>query len=123
MKKKDLLSIERIINIINELNILTNGKDSNYFFDSLELNALIDLIYEIDININKISFDLKEKYPNINWAVVASEKDYDEVMGPSINIGTVWRLASKDLNDTLMEKLNQLLVNEIPAYYKNICSK
>ena len=51
------------------------------------------------------------------------EKDYDEVMGPSINIGTVWRLASKDLNDALMEKLNQLLVNEIPAYYKNICSK
>ena len=123
MKKKDLLAIERIINVINELNILTKGKDSNYFFDSLELNTLIDLIYEVDKNINKISFDLKEKYSNINWSVVASEKDYDEVMGPSINIGTVWRLASNDLNDALMKKLNELLVKEIPEYYKNLCSK
>ena len=57
MKKKDLLAIERIISVINELNILTKGKDSNYFFDSLELNALIDLIYEVDQNINKISFE------------------------------------------------------------------
>lgn len=123
MKKKDLLAIERIISVINELNILTKGKDSNYFFDSLELNALIDLIYEIDQNINKISFDLKEKYSNINWSVVASEKDYDEVMGPSINVGTVWRLASNDLNDALMKKLNELLVKEIPEYYKDLCSK
>lgn len=123
MKKKDLLAIERIISVINELNILTKGKDSSYFFDSLEINALLDLIYEVDVNINKISFELKEKYSTINWSVVASEKDYDEVMGPSINLGTVWKLASGGLNDALTDKLNQLLVSEIPDYYKNVCSK
>ena len=44
-------------------------------------------------------------------------------MGPSINIGTVWRLASNDLNDALMKKLNELLVKEIPEYYKDLYSK
>lgn len=86
MNKKSLLAIERIISCINELDILTKNKDAEYFYNSFEMNVLIELIYEIEDNLNKISENLKLKYDNINWQFIEKEHYYDEVMGRSLKI-------------------------------------
>jgi len=126
MNKKSIVAIERIISCINELSILTKGRDDNYFYDSFEMIALLDLIYEIDRNINKISPKIKEKYSTIDWNVIENRKHIDEKTGErwnSMNIGKAWELASGVIKDELLDKLNKLLENELPIYYTSYCNK
>lgn len=123
MNKKSLLAIERIISCINELDILTKNKDADYFYKSFEMNMVLDLIYEIENSLNKISDNIKLKYDNVDWQVVEKAHYYDEVMGSSLKINKAWELANKIIKDKLLNNLNIILEKEIPEYYKNLCNK
>ena len=126
MNKKSILAIERIISYIRELSIITKGRDDKYFYNSFEFNILLDLIYEIDNNLNKISPKVKEKYSNIDWKVIEKRKYIDEVTGErwnSMNVGETWILANGIIKDELLDKLNDLLEKELSTYYTNYCNK
>ena len=123
MNKKSLLAIERIISCINELTILTKAKKAEYFYDSFEMIALIDLLNEIELNINKINIKIKNKYNNIDWKIIEKEKKYDDVFGESLNLGKAWELSSTILRNSLLNDLIKLLEQEIPNYYKKLCNK
>jgi len=123
MNKKSLLAIERIISCINELIILTKDKKAEYFYNSFEMNALIDLLNQIELNINKINNKIKNKYNNIDWKIIEKEKKYDDVFGESLSIGKTWDLSSNILKNTLLNDLIKLLEEEIPNYYKKLCNK
>ena len=79
MNKRTLVAIERIITCINELSIITKNKSVEYFYDSFEMNILLDILQEIELNLDKISIKIKEKYKNIDWDIIKKEKHYDEV--------------------------------------------
>lgn len=112
MNKKSLLAIERIIACINELKILTKDKEAEYFFDSLEMNVLIDLVSEIEVNLSKVNRNIKDKYKYINWDIIQKAKKYDEVFGESFNLGEVWELASITLKNELFNDLEMVLTQE-----------
>lgn len=120
MNKRTLLAIERIITCINELSIITKNKSVEYFYDSFEINILFDILHEIELNLDKISIKIKEKYKNIDWDIIKKEKHYDEVFGESLNLGKAWILASTTLKDNLLNKLIALLEEETPNYYKEL---
>lgn len=123
MNKKSLIAIERIISCINELSILTQNKTAEYFYDSFEMNILIDLVNEIECNINKISSKIKSKYKDVDWNIIKKEKHYDAVLGESLNIGKIWQLSSKTLKDELLVNLSKLLKEDKPTMYKMECNK
>lgn len=120
MNKKSLLAIERIISCINELTILTKNKKAEYFYDGYEMNALIDLISEIELNLGRISNKIKNKYNKIDWKKIEKEK---ECNGMGMNIGKAWILASQTLKDEFLNDLINILEHEVPDYYKNLCNK
>ena len=74
MLKKDIKHIERIITNINELTILTKNRDSEYFYNSSEMVILCTLVNEIDDSLTDINEKLKNKYKNINWNIINSQK-------------------------------------------------
>lgn len=121
MNKKSLIAIEKIISNINELKILTNKRDAEYFYNNLEMNILIELIYNIEDNINKINQKIKEKYSHINWTIIKDKMFYDPVFKESINVGIAWNLANNEIEKSLLEELNKLLENELPDYYHKLC--
>jgi len=121
MKKESLLAIERIIACINELTILTKSKTEEYFYDSLEMNALINLIDEIELNIEKVDINIKNKYKDYNWDVIQKEQFEDEAFGMSYNLKRIWELSSSILKNELLGDLITLLEKEIPDYYYNLC--
>lgn len=121
MNKESLIAIERIITCINELTILTKDKTAEYFYDSLEMNVLINLLDEIELNLEKIDSNIKNKYKDYNWNIIKKEKIEDEVFGSSYNLESVWKLSSSILKNELLNNLNTLLEKEIPDYYYNLC--
>ncbi|MBR1414122.1 MAG: hypothetical protein IJ574_05600 [Bacilli bacterium] len=124
MNKKSLLAIERVITCINELTILTKDKKAEYFFDSWTINALIDLIYEVEDNLDKVSIKIKEKYPDIKWDIINKSKEYDKIFGEStdMNLGKVWLLASESLRKEILYDLEEVLNNELLDYYTELCN-
>lgn len=123
MNKTSLIAVERIIACINELTILTNNRNAEYFYDSLEMNALIRLLDEIEKNIEKIDNKIKNRYKDFKWDIIKKEKFEDEVFGMSYNLKTVWELSNSILKNELLNDLIKLLEKEIPEYYYNLYNK
>ena len=119
MLKKDIKHIERIITNINELAILTKNRDSEYFYNSSEMVILCTLVNEIDDSLIDINEKLKNKYKNINWNIISSQKNNEQ----SLTVGKVWELSSHLLKDDIYNELKSLLSKELPIYYKNYCDK
>ena len=122
MNKKSIIAIERILNCINELEIVCTGRDDNYFYDSYEMPILCDLVNEVEININNISTKIKRKYDNVNWCVIDSYKE-DDGEFKILKMGKVWELASTVLKKELKSKLSYILKMELPIYYTNYCNQ
>lgn len=119
MNKRSIIAIEKIITDINELNILTHGKDDEYFYDSFEFNALIEIFDDIENQLSKISDNIKNKYSNIKWNIIRdSRNEYDE-----LRVGTIWELVSHVLYEELYDKLNNILKSELPNYYRELCNR
>ena len=119
MLKKDIKHIERIITNIDELTILTKNRDSEYFYNSYEMVILCTLVDEIDDSLIDINEKLKNKYKNINWNIISSQKNNEQ----SLTVGKVWELSSHLLKDDIYNELKSLLSKELPIYYKNYCDK
>ncbi len=119
MDKRSILAIERIITNILELKIMTSGRNDDYFYDGFEMPILCGLVDEINKNISKINYKIKEKYSNVNWDVINSKKDDDN----GLKLGKIWDLASGILEKELLENLNQILEIELPTYYMDYCYK
>lgn len=122
MNDKDLVSIERILSILNELNILTKGKDAEYFYEKEEMIVLIKLIEELDENIDKIDCSLKEKYDEVDWDMVKKDKYIDDVFGTSMKLGDVWEIANK-AHEVLYNSVFNILNSELESYYHKECLK
>lgn len=122
MNKKSLLAIENIITYITELDIITKGRDDNYFYDSYEMPILCDLVYKIEINLNKISSKIKKKYNNVNWNIIDSlkENDNDYMI---LKLGKTWKLSNGILKKELYHKLRNILEIELPTYYTKYCNQ
>lgn len=120
MLKKDIKFIERIITNINELVILTSGKDDEYFYNSYEMVILCKLVDEVDLSLSSISDKLKNQYKNVKWDLVDKLKDNRD---ESLTVGKVWILSSYLLKDKLYNDLKKILTFELPIYYKKYCDK
>ena len=120
MLKKDIKFIERIITNINELVILTSGKDDEYFYNSYEMVILCKLVDEVDLCLSSISDKLKNQYKNVKWDLVDKLKDNRD---ESLTVGKVWILSSYLLKDKLYNDLKKILTFELPIYYKKYCDK
>lgn len=122
MNKKSIVAIEKILICINELEIMCNGRDDNYFYDSYEMPILCDLVNEVEINLNKISPKVKKKYDKVNWCVIDSYKEADGEFR-ILKLGKIWELASNVLKNELKQKLSNILKMELPLYYTNYCNQ
>ena len=118
MDRKSILAIEKIISCINELKIITKGKNFNYLDDRFEMPIVCGLVNDIDMSINKINSKIKNKYNNINWNVITSRVDID-----GLKLGKIWELATGVLENELYDKLNIILENELPVYYEEFCDR
>ena len=121
MNKKSIIAIEKIINNIMELDIITNGRDDNYFYDSYEMPIICGLVDDIDLNVKKISSRIIKKYNNVNWNVIDSFKEKDNGF-MALKLGNVWKLADGVLKKELYNKLLNILRIELPIYYTNYCN-
>lgn len=121
MNKKSIIAIENILSIITELKILTNNRDDNYFYDGYEMPILCDLVHDVELYIDKISNNIKNKYINIDWNIIKKLYEYDgENNGKkiySLKLGKIWELASHLLYDNFYNKLKTVLEKELPIYY------
>lgn len=122
MDKKSILAIEKIITYIMELDIMTKDRDDNYFYNSYEMPIICGLVNDIDINLKKINFKVKEKYNDINWKIFDDyyEKDDGFIVR---KLGKIWILANGILKKELYNQLRNILEIEIPIYYTNYCNK
>lgn len=119
MKKGDIINIEKITSDLNELKIMTNGRDDSYFYDGYEMNILCSLVNDIEIRINKISDNIKNKYSDIYWNII---KDNYNLEG-NLKLGTIWDLSSGILYNKLYNNLMNILEIELPVYYKKYCDR
>lgn len=122
MNKKSILAIEKIITYIKELELITKGRNDNYFYNSFEMPILCDLVDKIDRNINIISPKIKRKYGNVNWNIIDSRKEIDNGI-KILKLGKIWELSNGLLNKELYNNLNHILEIELPVYYTNYCNK
>lgn len=122
MNKKSILAIEKIITYIKELELITKGRNDNYFYNSFEMPILCDLVDKIDRNINIISPKIKRKYGNVNWNIIDSRKETDNGI-KILKLGKIWELSNGLLNKELYNNLNHILEIELPVYYTNYCNK
>lgn len=122
MNKKSILAIEKIITYIKELELITKGRNDNYFYNSFEMPILCDLVDKIDRNINIISPIIKRKYGNVNWNIIDSRKEIDNGI-KILKLGKIWELSNGLLNKELYNNLNHILEIELPVYYTNYCNK
>lgn len=118
MNKTSIKAIERIIACLNEIRILTRGRDDKYFYDSYETPVVCDLFNEIDNNMQKISSSIKQKYNNVNWNIIDSCKHYDFEDFQSLKLRDVMSLAFGGLYNELYDSLNTILEENIREYYK-----
>ena len=122
MNKKSILAIEKIITYIKELELITKGRNDNYFYNSFEMPILCDLVDKIDRNINIISPIIKRKYGNVNWNIIDSRKEIDNGI-KILKLVKIWELSNGLLNKELYNNLNHILEIELPVYYTNYCNK
>ena len=122
MNKKSILAIEKIITYIKELELITKGRNDNYFYDGFEMPILCDLVDKIDRNINIISPKIKRKYNNVNWNIIDSRKEIDNGI-KILKLGKIWELSNGLLNKELYNNLNCILEIELPVYYTKYCNK
>ena len=122
MDKKSILAIEKIIMYITELDIITKGRDNNYFYDSYEMPILCDLVHNIEINIKKINSKVKKKYNNVNWKIIDLYKETDDGY-KILKLGKIWILSSGTLKRELYSKLRNILEVELPTYYTNFSNE
>ena len=119
MKKSDIINIEKIISDLNELKIMTNGRDDSYFYNGYEMNILCDLVNDVENKLNRISDNIKNKYSDIYWDII---KDKYNLEG-NLKLGTVWNLSNGILYNKLYNNLMNILEIELPVYYKNYCDR
>ena len=122
MNKKSILAIEKIITCITELKIITTGNDFISLDNEYEMPIICGLVDDIDSNICKIDFKIKNKYSNINWNVINLKKE-DDGDFKVLKLGKIWELANGILEKELYKQLNNILELELPIYYKNYCNK
>ena len=122
MNKKSILAIEKIITYIKELELITKGRNDNYFYNSFEMPILCDLVDKIDRNINIISPIIKRKYGNVNWNIIDSRKEIDNGI-KILKLVKIWELSNGLLNKELYNNLNCILEIELPVYYTKYCNK
>lgn len=119
MKKSDIINIEKIISDLNELKIMTNGRDDSYFYNGYEMNILCDLVNDVENKLNRISDNIKNKYSDIYWDII---KDKYNLEG-NLKLGTVWNLSNGKLYNKLYNNLMNILEIELPVYYKYYCDR
>jgi len=64
------------------------------------------LVDEINLNIDRISKKMKEKYSDVDWNVVEKRKYYEFEDVKSMKLGKVIELSFRVLYDELYDKLN-----------------
>ena len=122
MNKKNIVAIENILKCLNELEILCNGRDANYFYDGYEMPILCDLVNQIEINLARINTKMKRKYANVNWDIIECYKELDGDY-KVLKMGKVWELANIVLKKELKRDLSNILKKELPIYYTNYCNQ
>ena len=85
MKKGDIINIEKIIFDLNELKIMTNGRDDSYFYNGYEMNILCDLVNDIVTRIIKINDNIKNKYSDVYWDIIKDGYNLEGIL----KLGTV----------------------------------
>lgn len=118
MNKKSLNATEKIMAILIQLNILTNNRDENYFYDSLEMNVLLKLIDDLENNLDKVCNRIKSKYNRIDWCFVSKYRYEDQVFGKSIKLGDAWFIASNAYS-ILYKDFLDILNKELETYYQS----
>lgn len=109
MKNKDKMIITKILKYINEIKIFINGYSYEKFSnDRKTINACVFNLSQIGELAGKVSEELQEEYPNIEWRGIKALRnrivhDYD-----GVNLNMVWDFLVIELNE-LEEKLQEII--------------
>lgn len=109
---KDRMTIQKIINYINETEEYIKGMTSNEFFDDKKtLSACAFTVSQIGELVGDISDETKEKYKNIPWKSIKGMRnklvhDYD-----GIDLSVLWNTIVESLPQ-LKEELKTIVINE-----------
>jgi uncharacterized protein with HEPN domain len=117
--KNDLVTCLRILNAIGKIKLYSDGfqdpEDFYEFQEQLNFNATLALLGNIGEKVSKISNELKEKYPDINWTQIKAFRnrvihDYE-----GVNIVITFEILKNELiilEDYLIEIVKAEIINE-----------
>ncbi len=109
MKSKDVMILTKIITYINELKDFINGYDQNMFEkDKKTINACVFDLSQIGELTSKLSKEIIEENPNIEWNGLKSLRnrivhDYD-----GINLTMIWGFLTEEV-DELNKQISEIL--------------
>ena len=109
---KDRITIQKIINYINEIEQYVKGMNASDFFDDKKtMSACAFAVSQIGELVGDVSDEIKEKYTNIPWKSIKGMRnrivhDYD-----SIDLSVLWNTIIKSLPE-LKEDLKEIVISE-----------
>lgn len=115
-KKNDLLYLLNILESLEKIGIYTaDAQDPEVFYqlnEQLNFNASLNLLVNIGESVSKISNDLKEEYPKINWVQIKDFRNriVHDYMG--IDLFITYDIISNDLVE-LDKQLKEIVKKKI----------
>ena len=112
MKSKDKIILEKILNYISEISGFIDGYSKEDFIkDKKTISASVFELGQIGELTSKISNELIEEYPNIEWRRLKALRnrivhDYD-----GVNLNMVWDFLTSEL-DELKEQISAIISKE-----------
>lgn len=109
MKNKDIMLLTKILRYIDEIKIFIKDYSHEKFKnDRKTINACVFNLSQIGELAGKMSQDIQDKYPNIEWRGIKALRnrivhDYD-----GVNLNMVWEFLTTELNE-LEEQLKEII--------------
>ena len=109
MKSKDSIILTKILNYINELKEFTDGYNQERFEkDKKTINACVFNLSQIGELVGKISREIMEENPKIEWQGLKSLRNRIVHDYEGINLTMIWGFLTEEL-DELREQLLSIM--------------